>query len=209
MKGLLLAHPSNSPGYWSYSATVAANETFPNGTRQLPYVDAVIQKAADLGMYVIIDLHAAPGRQQKDAFTGQNPALEPQFFRESNFKRAEQWLAWMTTRIHSTPSYQKAVGMIEVLNEPVTTRDDGGARYNETGQDAGLLPDYYPNALAAVRQKEASLQVSVNNSLHVMFMSKNVSLLTSPCTVRPDMKKVDPGRSTTEPAGCERHADSV
>jgi len=38
----------------------------------LQYLDAVIQKAADLGMFVVIDLHGAPGAQKvKDAFTGQ------------------------------------------------------------------------------------------------------------------------------------------
>ena len=38
----------------------------------LKYLDAVIQKAADLGMFVVIDLHGAPGSQNVgDAFTGQ------------------------------------------------------------------------------------------------------------------------------------------
>lgn len=37
----------------------------------LPYLDAVVQKAADLGIFVILDLHGAPGAQQDDAFTGQ------------------------------------------------------------------------------------------------------------------------------------------
>jgi aryl-phospho-beta-D-glucosidase BglC (GH1 family) len=38
----------------------------------LQYLDAVIQKAADLGMFVVMDLHAAPGAQKvNDAVTGQ------------------------------------------------------------------------------------------------------------------------------------------
>lgn len=59
-------------GYWSYSDLVDKNsEHFPDGDVMLPYLDAVVQKASDLGMYVIIDLHGAPGAQQLDPFTGQ------------------------------------------------------------------------------------------------------------------------------------------
>lgn len=67
-------------GYWSNEAIVRSDEVHPNGTRQLPYLDAIVEKAADLGMFVIMDLHGAPGRQQSDAFTGQNPNLPPYFF---------------------------------------------------------------------------------------------------------------------------------
>ncbi|KAM5363199.1 hypothetical protein ACJA88_013637 [Fusarium oxysporum] len=58
-------------GYWSYTDIVdKATETFADGDRMLSYLDAVVQKAADLGIYVIIDLHGAPGGQQEDVFTG-------------------------------------------------------------------------------------------------------------------------------------------
>jgi hypothetical protein len=57
-------------GYWSLRSLVESSEHFPN--MDLQYLDAVIQKAADLGMFVVIDLHGAPGAQKvKDAFTGQ------------------------------------------------------------------------------------------------------------------------------------------
>ncbi|RGP67348.1 hypothetical protein FSPOR_6108 [Fusarium sporotrichioides] len=156
-------------GYWSYTDIVdKASEPFADGDRMLPYLDAVVKKAADLGIYVIIDLHGAPGGQQEDVFTGQNnkPAG---FFNDYNFGRAEKWLAWMTDRIHTNPDYS-TVGMIEVLNEPVS-RHDGGNRYPAPGQDPGLIEKYYPAALKAVRDKEASLQVSNDKKLHVQFMS--------------------------------------
>lgn len=154
-------------GYWSYSDIVKSDEVFPDGSRQLPYLDAAIDKAAELGMFVIMDLHGAPGRQQADAFTGQSPNLGPYFFQSDNYAIAEQWLSWMTDRIHSMPSYQKAVGMLEVLNEPVTTRDPDN-RYQSTGYDNGLIDDYYPNALKAVRDKEREMNVAEEDSLHVM-----------------------------------------
>jgi aryl-phospho-beta-D-glucosidase BglC (GH1 family) len=57
-------------GYWSLRELVDSSEHFPN--MNLKYLDAVIQKAADLGMFVVMDLHAAPGAQKvNDAFTGQ------------------------------------------------------------------------------------------------------------------------------------------
>lgn len=58
-------------GYWSYKDIVLPSEHFPDGDRMLPYLDAVVQKAADLGIFVILDLHGAPGAQQDDPFTGQ------------------------------------------------------------------------------------------------------------------------------------------
>jgi aryl-phospho-beta-D-glucosidase BglC (GH1 family) len=57
-------------GYWSLRSLVASSEHFPNV--DLTALDNVIQKAADLGMFVVIDLHGAPGAQKLgDAFTGQ------------------------------------------------------------------------------------------------------------------------------------------
>jgi aryl-phospho-beta-D-glucosidase BglC (GH1 family) len=61
-------------GYWSLRSIVDSSEHFPN--MNLQYLDAVIQKAADLGMFVVIDLHGAPGAQKVgDAFTGQVSVL--------------------------------------------------------------------------------------------------------------------------------------
>ncbi|KAF4458608.1 SPR1-exo-13-beta-glucanase precursor [Fusarium albosuccineum] len=156
-------------GYWSFVDIVdKASEPFADGNRMLPYLDAVVKKAADLGLYVIIDLHGAPGGQQEDVFTGQNnkPAG---FFNDYNFGRAEKWLSWMTNRIHSNSAY-RTVGMIEVLNEPVS-RHDGGNRYPAPGQDPGLVQKYYPGALKAVRDAESALNVPDNKKLHVQFMS--------------------------------------
>ncbi|KAL6692395.1 glycoside hydrolase family 5 protein [Trichoderma pleuroticola] len=155
-------------GYWSYNDIVdTASEPFADGNLQLPYLDAVVQKAADLGIYVIIDLHGAPGGQQQDPFTGQNPNPAG-FYNSYNYGRAEKWLSWMTNRIHTNPAYS-TVGMIEVLNEPVS-RHDGG-RYPAPGQDPSLVQTYYPGALKAVRDAEAALNVPSNKKLHVQFMS--------------------------------------
>lgn len=154
-------------GYWSYTDIVdTASEPFADGNLMLPYLDAVVQKATDLGMYVIIDLHGAPGGQQQDVFTGQNPNPAG-FFNDYDYGRAEKWLTWMANRIHSNPAYA-SVGMIEVLNEPVS-RHDGGNRYPAPGEDPGLVSTYYPGALQAVRSAEGN--VAADRKLHVQFMS--------------------------------------
>ncbi|KAJ6133668.1 glycoside hydrolase family 5 [Penicillium samsonianum] len=156
-------------GYWSYVDIVdKASEPFADGSRMLPYLDAVVGKAADLGLYVIIDFHGAPGGQQQDAFTGQMN-VPAGFYNAYNFGRAEKWLSWMTNRIHTNNAY-RSVGMIEVLNEPVS-RHDGGGRYPAPGEDPGLVQSYYPDALKAVRDAEASLGVANDRKLHVQFMS--------------------------------------
>ncbi|KAG6002740.1 hypothetical protein E4U21_002797 [Claviceps maximensis] len=157
-------------GYWSYTDIVdKASEPFADGNRMLPYLDAVVNKASELGIYVIIDLHGAPGGQQEDVFTGQNnrPAG---FFNDYNFGRAEKWLAWMTRRIHTKPAYA-SVGMIEVLNEPVSAQDPG-RRYPAPGQVPGLVEKFYPAALRAVRDAEATLGIRDEHRLHVQFVSE-------------------------------------
>lgn len=156
-------------GYWSYADIVdKASEPFADPAPMLDYLDKVVGKAADLGLYVIIDLHGAPGGQQEDAFTGQlnKPAG---FFNDYNYGRAEKWLTWMTNRIHNNPAY-RSVGMIEVLNEPVS-KHDGGNRYPAPGEDTSLTQKYYPAALKAVRDAEAALKISNDKKLHVQFMS--------------------------------------
>ena len=160
-------------GYWSYTAIVdTASEPFANGDAMLPYLDAVVQKAADLGIYVIIDLHGAPGGQQQDVFTGQNPNPAG-FYNDYDFGRAEKWLSWMTNRIHTNSAYS-TVGMIEVLNEPVSQHDANG-RYPAPGEVPGLVSTYYPGALQAVRSAESALGVSSDKALHVQFMSSKWS----------------------------------
>ncbi|KAK4500989.1 hypothetical protein PRZ48_006795 [Zasmidium cellare] len=152
-------------GYWSYTQIVdKSSEPFADGDRMLPYLDAVVGRAADNGMYVVIDFHGAPGGQQEDIFTGQNnhPAG---FFNSYDYGRAEQWLSWMTNRIHTNSAY-RTVGMIEVLNEPVSMHDHN----NEVIATQPLT--YYPAALAAVRQAEDNLNIASSQRLHVQFMSQ-------------------------------------
>lgn len=157
-------------GYWSFRDVVDSSEHFPQ--MDLKYLDAVIQKAADLGMFVVMDLHGAPGSQKTlDAFTGQCLPTEylPGFFQQWNYDRAKRWLAWMTNRIHTTPAYNKAVGIIEVVNEPQTSRDAGGMPQEEKDT---LTQVYYPQALAAVRDAENALGIAEGDRLHVQFMDE-------------------------------------
>lgn len=161
-------------GYWSYVDIVdTASEPFADGNLMLPYLDAVVAKAADLGIYVIIDFHGAPGGQQQDVFTGQNPNPAG-FFNDYDYGRAEKWLSWMTNRIHTNSAY-RTVGMLEVLNEPVSMHDDGGARYPAPGQVPSMIDTFYPAALSAIRAAESSLGVADSAKLHVQFMSSKWS----------------------------------
>ncbi|KIL83640.1 hypothetical protein FAVG1_13148 [Fusarium avenaceum] len=106
--------------------------------------------------------------QQEDGFTGQN-AKPAGFFNQHNFGRAKKWLAWITDCIHTNPIYY-SMGIIEVLNEPVS-RHDKDNRYPTPGQDPGLIYQFYPAALRAVSDTEAMLNVSDDQKLHVQFIS--------------------------------------
>jgi hypothetical protein len=75
----------------------------------------------------------------------------------------------MTRRIHTTPSYKATVGIIEVVNEPQTSRDKGGMPQAEKDT---LTQVYYPQALAAVRAAETDLGISTDQRLHVQFMDQ-------------------------------------
>lgn len=56
-------------GFWMREDLVQPWEHFPRGG--LPYLDRLVGWAADAGLYVIIDLHGAPGSQAQDQqFTG-------------------------------------------------------------------------------------------------------------------------------------------
>lgn len=78
----------------------------------------------------------------------------------------------MTDRIHNNPDTYKSVGMIEVLNEPVSRHDDQNeSRVNNTPGWDTLTSDYYPQALKAVRDAEAANpNFKPENALTVQFM---------------------------------------
>lgn len=57
-------------GYWFHEKLIDSSEHFPRGGEA--YLDQVVGYAKDAGLYVIIDLHGAPGAQTTDAFTGQS-----------------------------------------------------------------------------------------------------------------------------------------
>ena len=65
----------------------------------------------------------------------------------------------MANRIHTNNNYRN-VGMIEVLNEPIS------------GQSS-LVSEYYPTAYSKIRETETSLGISANNYLHIQFMDAN------------------------------------
>lgn len=67
----------------------------------------------------IASLHGGPGAQQPNQpFTGQY-APSAGFYNDYNYSRALEWLRWMVDIVHTTNEFRN-VGMIEVINEPLT-----------------------------------------------------------------------------------------
>ncbi|OOO07157.1 glycoside hydrolase family 5 [Aspergillus oryzae] len=83
-------------GYWMNEDLIYHDsEYFPHGG--FAYLEKLCGWASDAGLYIIIDLHGAPGAQ---------------------YQRALEFLEWMTIKVHTLHNFRN-VGMLEVVNEPV------------------------------------------------------------------------------------------
>ncbi|KAI5813021.1 glycoside hydrolase superfamily [Pyronema omphalodes] len=150
-------------GYWMREDIVwRDSEWFPKGG--FPYLQRICNQAADLGMYIIMDLHGGPGAQvAKNAFTGQF-ADTPGFYVDYQYERAYQFLEWMTDKIHSDNNFRN-VGMLEVINEPVHT-------WEFPSMASSLISNYYPNAWKRIRAVEDRKNIGANDRLHIQMMNE-------------------------------------
>lgn len=176
-------------GFWIKEDLVLSDEYYPRGG--LKYLDRLVGWAGDAGLYVIIDLHGGPGSQSpNEEFTGHVSSRCPQkkychrranrekqqgtpvpgFFTVANYERANNFLEWMTERIHTNTSY-RTVGMIEVINEPIKRR------VNATDADDELV-NFYPAAWDRIRGRESELGIAKEDMLHIQYMvSYNTSIV--------------------------------
>ncbi|KAJ5791904.1 CAZyme family GH5 [Penicillium psychrosexuale] len=148
-------------GYWLREDIVdAGSEHFPQGG--LDQLKKLCGWASDSGLYIIIDLHGAPGAQEaENAFTGQY-ASEPGFYTDYNYERALKWLEWMVDLVYQTDEMRN-VGMLEIVNEPV--QDEASA--------SSMRSKYYPQAVERIRAAEQKLSVDSNDYLHIQTMDKS------------------------------------
>ena len=151
-------------GYWFYETLVDSSEHFPQGGEA--YLDQVVGYAKDAGLYVIIDLHGAPGAQVTDPSTGQYN-VDPGFYQDYNYNRAYSFFSWLTNKIHTDSNYE-TVGMVMLVNEPerLTDHEYMDVRANTDS----LRQTYYPIAISHIRNVEKSLGVSGDQMLHIQMM---------------------------------------
>ncbi|GAA5932470.1 hypothetical protein JCM10213_005327 [Rhodosporidiobolus nylandii] len=111
-------------GYWTVDSLIQEGEYLPRN--QMGYLKQVLGWAKSAGIYVILDLHGAPGSQTKDqSFTGHG-VEEAGFFTDTNYQRAYDCLTNWTTMAHTDeyfstdltsvyyPGSQKAIRDAEV-----------------------------------------------------------------------------------------------
>jgi aryl-phospho-beta-D-glucosidase BglC (GH1 family) len=147
-------------GFWIREDLVRQGEHYPRGG--LEYLDRIVEWCKDAGLYVIMDLHGAPGSQYPDQqFTGHSMSY-PEFYNDDNFERAYKFLEWMADRIHTNSKYWN-VGMLQVMNEPV--HRDGYP--DEAGN---LIWNFYPGAWTRIRAAEKKLGTKDSDLLHIQFM---------------------------------------
>jgi aryl-phospho-beta-D-glucosidase BglC (GH1 family) len=144
-------------GYWLVEDIVdRSSEHLPQGGMEK--MDRLAEWAASRDMYVILDLHGAPGAQEPNQpFTGQSAGTSG-FFGDYNYERAIKFLTTMTERIHQNKAY-RTTGMIEVLNEPERNHGD-------------LITKFYGDAYAAIRATEKTNKVGADQQLTIQFMDK-------------------------------------
>ncbi|KAL9112065.1 MAG: hypothetical protein Q9227_003685 [Pyrenula ochraceoflavens] len=148
-------------GYWMREDIVYADsEHFPQGGYQALANLCGLAKAA--GLYIIIDMHGAPGAQQAmQPSTGQN-APTAGFYVDYQYERALKYLEWMTTNIHTNSNFS-TVGMIELVNEPIQSANDV----------PGLTSSFYPQAFSRIRAAEAAVTVPASSALTIQMMSSS------------------------------------
>ncbi|OMP85655.1 putative glucan endo-1,6-beta-glucosidase B [Diplodia seriata] len=149
-------------GWWMREDLVTSGEYFPKGG--FSYLQSLCEHAAKNGMYVIIEMHGAPGTQNANQpFTGNYS--DKAYFYQSDYQsgRAYKFLSWLTTAIHQQPAYFRTVGALGVLNEPkFNNPTDADIRWT--------MEHYYGSAIDAIRNAEAALAVPASAALSVMMM---------------------------------------
>lgn len=147
-------------GYWMKEDLVnKTSEHFPQGG--FAYLEKLCGWASDAGLYIILDLHGAPGAQTPhNPFTGQY-ASTAGFYNDYQFGRALEFLEWITTKVHQSDSFRN-VGMLEIVNEPLQNAQKVGS----------MRSTYYPDAFKRIRAAEQKLNVSKSGYLHIQMMDK-------------------------------------
>lgn len=147
-------------GYWIREDIVYSDsEHFPKGGLQ--YLRRLCQWAKDAGLYIIIDLHGAPGAQQpQQPFTGQF-ASSAGFYVSWQYERAYKFLEWMTRMIHTDSAFYN-VGALQVVNEPIQSYS----------QVPTLVNEFYPNAWKRIRAVEDSLGTAKDQRIHIQMMNE-------------------------------------
>ncbi|KIP05944.1 glycoside hydrolase family 5 protein [Phlebiopsis gigantea 11061_1 CR5-6] len=110
-----------------------------------------ISTAHRFGLGVLIDLHAAPGKQNRDAHAG--TSAEPRFFNKVNMTHTLHVLSVLVTQLDrfcrsSDPPLANVLG-IELLNEP---------------QQDPSLEKWYLDAIRTVRSQDPSIPVYIGDS---------------------------------------------
>ncbi|CAA7270598.1 unnamed protein product [Cyclocybe aegerita] len=138
-----------------YYHICGADRTILNGTDFYPFYDTyagawrrvvqAIHKASSLGIGVLIDLHAAPGKQNNDAHAGTSDHAN--FFGDPHNQRVTiHALRALVTSLKTIQLPPTNIIGIELLNEPAAPSDHA-------------LQSWYTSAIASVRELDPTLPI--------------------------------------------------
>ncbi|KAL9085150.1 MAG: hypothetical protein Q9159_004876 [Coniocarpon cinnabarinum] len=146
-------------GFWMYEDIVhRPDEPYPQGG--LEALAKICAMAKTAGLYIILDMHAAPGVQASNNSFAGKVTEDTEFYNTAtdNYKRGEQYLGWITKQVHADPRFSN-VGMLEVVNEPLQSQPD---------QTGSMISSFYPDAMKAIQDAEKNVDEA--EKLTVMFM---------------------------------------
>lgn len=146
-------------GYWMDESLVTSNETFPQGG--FKHLEQICAWASDQGLYIMLDMHGAPGSQRKEKPSPGQWSATDGFYVTYNYNRGYQFLQWITNITHTNTAFRN-VGMLEVVNEPIAGFPN-------------LVTEFYTTAYVKIRSIESSLVIAPKDQLHVQFMDKSWS----------------------------------
>jgi len=145
-----LTHVRIPVGYWSIPSSISPAPFIPGAW---PYLLQSIQWARKYNLYVIVDLHGAPGSQNGYDNSGQRLDVPTWAANATNIQRTVNAITTMAQEF-SKPEYKNVLSSIELLNEP--------AGFNSTVLQA--IRPYWTNGYNAVRALSQDIVVTIGDA---------------------------------------------
>ncbi|CAE6475138.1 unnamed protein product [Rhizoctonia solani] len=137
-------------GYWSVPRP--GNDPAPYNPDAWPYVMKALDWARKYNLFVILDVHGAPGSQNGYDNSGQRMGMPQWHTNPANVNRTLDVVAWLA-QTFGGPEYANVVTMIQLMNEPAGFYPDL----------LSVLKDYYQRSYWVIRPTSDHLLIALHD----------------------------------------------